>query len=67
MGKESKLPAEVSEKYNLKDIVAGLYDFPGFGQIDLQTISLEKADALVSSGFPYLVAKKKKVQAADPE
>ena len=53
------LPAEVAEKYNLKIIRPGKYNFDKFGTIDLRTISLEKADALVEKGFTFLVAKAK--------
>ena len=67
MKNEFKLPTEVADKYNLKEITPGLYCFPGFGEIDLTTITLEKADSLIEQGFPYLVAKKKKSPASDPE
>jgi len=66
MDKELKLSKEVSDKYQLNDIVVGNYDFPGYGEIDLQTLTLDSADKLVSRGFPYLVLRKKHVQ-ANPE
>ena len=51
---ERKLSKEVARKYKLSIITAGKFNFKNFGVIDLRTISLEKADALVAKGFPYL-------------
>lgn len=65
--RELKLPAEVADKYTLKDIAIGSYQFPGYGEIDLHNLSLSQADALVQKGFPYLVAKKKKAAAVKDE
>jgi len=52
-----KLSPEVSEFYNLITIRPGSYSFPGFGQIDLTTLSLTEAHELVSKGFQFLVPK----------
>lgn len=54
------LTKEVSDKYSLKDIKPGTYLFPVYGEINLHLMSLEKADQLYASGFPYLVEKKKR-------
>ena len=54
-----KLSPEVSEFYNLITIRPGSYSFPGFGQIDLTTLTLTEAHELVSKGFQFLVSKKK--------
>ncbi|MBB2149165.1 hypothetical protein [Pedobacter gandavensis] len=51
---------EVADKYSLKGIKAGTYHFPSYGEISLHSMSLEKADRLFASGFPYLVEKKKR-------
>lgn len=51
---ERKLPEDVAKKYRCKIIRPGKFNFKGFGEIDLRTISVEKADALVAKGFPYL-------------
>ncbi len=56
---EMKLPKEVAEKYRLKTIRPGKYNFQGFGEIDLRTLSLAAADELVKKKFPFLVLKKK--------
>lgn len=47
----------VREKYKLT-VSPGLYHFQGFGEIDLQTLTLDQADDLVKRGFPYLILKK---------
>lgn len=51
---ERKLPADVAKKYKCKIIRPGKFNFKNFGEIDLRTISVEKADKLVENGFPYL-------------
>jgi len=51
---ERKLPADVAKKYKLVTIRPGKYNFQKFGEVDLRTISLEKADAIVARGFQYL-------------
>lgn len=56
---ENKLPEEVTEKYTLKTIRAGKYNFQGFGEIDLRKLTLKKADELVAEKFPFLILKKK--------
>ena len=58
--KPKVLPKDVAEKYTMKMIRPGKYNFHGYGTIDLRTISLKKADEIVGKGFPFLVAKKKK-------
>lgn len=55
------LPKEVAEKFSLKNIEAGNYHFPGFGEINLTSITLEKANSLFAAGFPFLVEKKKRM------
>jgi hypothetical protein len=45
-----------SEKYRLT-IEPGLYHVKGFGEVDLRTLTLEKANYLFQSNFPYLVLK----------
>jgi len=65
MKKDLKLPAEVAEQYTLKDIEVGSYNFPGYGEVDLQNLTLIKAESLVRAGFPHLVPKKKNAAAAD--
>jgi len=54
---ERKLPEDVAKKYNCKVIRPGKFDFKGFGEIDLRTISVPQADKLVEKGFPYLELK----------
>lgn len=56
------LQPEVAEKYRLVIIRPGKYNFHKFGEIDLRTLKLSKADTLVKDGFPFLVEKKKKVE-----
>lgn len=52
-----ELAKEVGEKYDLHTLHPGIYDVAGFGRVDLTTISLEQADALVAFGFPFLILK----------
>ena len=47
------LHPEVAAKYALIGIRPGKYNFKGFGEIDLSTLSVAKADNLVSRGFPH--------------
>ena len=54
-----KLKKEVTEKYNLVDVMPGKHQFAGYGDIDLTTLTLSDADALFNIGFPYLQLKKK--------
>jgi len=54
-----KLLPEVSAKYKLVGLSPGKYQFANYGELDLTTIDLKEADALVRIGFPYLVLKKK--------
>lgn len=56
MPTEGLLP-EVARKYYVKTIKPGKYNFKGFGEIDLRTITLQKADRLVEHGFQFLVLK----------
>ncbi len=56
---ESKLPAKVAEKYKVVTIRPARYNFNGFGEIDLRTISLNKADELFEKEFPFLKLIKK--------
>lgn len=51
---ERKLPEDVAKKYRMKTIRAAKYNFAGFGEIDLRTISVAKADDLYAKKFPYL-------------
>lgn len=62
---KTELSAAVAEKYNLKGIKPGRYHFPKFGEVDLTSMTLAKADNLVKRGFTYLQAKNKK--AADQD
>ena len=54
-GLERKLPPAVAKKYTVKTIRPGKFVFAGFGEIDLRTISVKKADELYASKFPYLI------------
>jgi hypothetical protein len=61
MGNKSlTLSKEAAQTYNLKGIQAGNYHFPGFGEIDLTSVTLEKANILFAAGFPFLIKKKSK-------
>ncbi|MBC8486282.1 MAG: hypothetical protein H8D45_09620 [Bacteroidetes bacterium] len=56
-----------SDKYNLT-IPPGVYHIHGFGEVDLRSLTLERAEQLVLKGFPYLVIKpKSKTPAPAPE
>lgn len=48
------LHPEVQAKYALVGIRPGKYNFKGFGEIDLCTLTIQKADSLVARGFPHL-------------
>ncbi len=65
MNRTPKFSPAAAEKYNLKNVAPGLYDFPGFGEINLETITLEQADDLAARKFPYLAAKKVKPDASE--
>lgn len=52
-----KLSPEVAEKYRLKTIRPGKFNFEGYGTIDLRTMKIAKADELYEKGFPFLVLK----------
>ncbi len=56
-----KKPA--SYKYNLT-ISPGVYHVHGFGEVDLRSLTMEKADYLFSKNFPYLVLLPKATKAA---
>jgi hypothetical protein len=56
MSQRTLLP-EVAEKYVLVGIRPGKYNFNGFGEIDLRTISVQKADQLFKDGFSHLKLK----------
>lgn len=63
------LKKEVSDKYDLHTVKPGTYVFPGFGEIALDQLTLERADLLVANGFPHLVekpVKKSKAAAEQP-
>jgi len=45
---------EVLKKYKLVGIEAGIHNFPVFGTVDLTTITLAEADAMVKLGFKFL-------------
>jgi hypothetical protein len=64
---EKKLQPEVADKYNLVGTKVGKFHFnDGFGVIDLEKLSVEKADVLVARGFTHLQLKaSKKAAAAD--
>ncbi len=49
-----KKPA--SDKYNIT-IEPGVYQVHGFGEIDLRSLTLERAEQLFKKGFPYLELK----------
>ena len=57
MGKE--LSPEVAKKYEVKGVEVGRYSYAQFGEIDLESITLEEADHLHRAKFPHLVLKKK--------
>lgn len=44
----------VAEKYTLTGIEPGKYDFPGYGVLDLRTLTVAQADALAARKFPWL-------------
>lgn len=54
---EPVLSPEVDQAYDLNTLSPGTYVVPGFGTIDLTTISKESADRLVNFGFPFLTPK----------
>ena len=56
-----KLQKEVAEKYRMKTIRPGKYNFPKFGTIDLREITLRQADELVAKGFPFLVKREEPI------
>ena len=56
------LMPEVADKYDLVKVGIGRHHFAGFGTIDLTTLTVAKADNLVSRGFYWLRAR----QAAIP-
>lgn len=59
-----KLPAEVAEKYQLKNWTTGpLANVGKFGTVNINKLSLVQAERLVARGFPYLVARPKKEEA----
>lgn len=50
-----KLPAEVAEQYELVNWVGGYRQtFGRYGVVDVSTITLRRADALVRAGFSKL-------------
>jgi len=51
------LTPEVEKIYDLNTIPPGIYAVPGFGIVNLCTISKEQADRLVAFGFPFLTPK----------
>ena len=51
-----KQPA--SDKFDLT-ISPGVYHVHGFGEVDLRSLTLDRAEQLVKKGFPYLVEKPK--------
>lgn len=59
-----KRPA--SDKYSLT-ISPGVYDVQGFGEVDLRSLTLEKAEMLYKKGFPYLELKPKASKKKGPE
>lgn len=62
MEKDEKkvLLPEVADKYDVIGVPIGTHHFNGFGKIDLTTLDLKRADALVKSNFTWLRAKTKK-------
>lgn len=56
------LPAEVAAKYELVGWTGGHHQHfgPRFGDVNLKTISLAQADALVAKGFKKLQPKAEK-------
>lgn len=48
---------EVTSKYEFT-VKPGLYNFHGFGEIDLYRLNLKKADALYANGFKWMRLKK---------
>lgn len=55
---KKKLPADVAGKYKLlAGHGVGEYHWKGH-QVHLDLITLEYADAIVNSGFPYLIVKR---------
>ena len=54
------LRASVARKYELVNWTGGHKQvFGPFGEVDLKTLTLAKAEALVKSGFTKLIAKSK--------
>ena len=54
-----KLPEQVAKKYQITgENPSRISAWRRYGMIDLNSISLDKAEMLVKEGFPYLKAKK---------
>jgi len=59
------MPAATQEKYRVtkewgNNRTSTRVVFPKFGDVNLKTLSVSKADQLVKMGFPYLAVKTKK-------
>lgn len=57
MDTQHQLRPEVARRYFVPTIKPGKYNFKGFGDIDLTTLSIEQADALFERKFPFLKLK----------
>jgi len=56
-----------AEKYRLT-IKPGLYHVKGFGEIDLRSLTLDRANSLFRAKFPYLMLKpQEKVASTQPK
>ena len=62
-----KLSPVLEGKFEAVGVQPGIVAGKKFGTVDLRTISLEKAEALVKEGFPYLkkIEKQSKSEAAE--
>ena len=56
MNQSAKMVRLASEKYTFT-VSPALYHFKDFGEIDLRTLTLARADKLFNDGFPYLKLK----------
>lgn len=54
------MKAEVANKYSIAEGAMTKAAYPKFGEVDLDELTLEAADNLVSDGFDQLIPKKVK-------
>lgn len=56
---EKELKPEVAKKYEVTGVEVGRYNYAQFGEVDLESITIDEADQLHRAKFPHLVLKKK--------